>query len=53
VRWNLVEGKLLQALANKKIDAERLPQAKTFLRGLIHHYLGGKPLATRQLLKVN
>lgn len=52
-RWNLVEGKLLHALASKKLDEERLSQAKTFLRGLMHHYLGGKPLATRQLLKVN
>lgn len=52
-RWNLVKGTLLHALGNSELDAEVLPQAKTFLRGLMHHYLGGKPLATRQLLKVN
>ena len=31
---------------------EILPQAKVFLRGLLQHYLRGKPLMTRQLLKV-
>lgn len=52
-QWNLVAGSVLRALANKKLEETLWPQTKIFLRGLIHHYLEGKPLTTRQLLKVN
>lgn len=52
-RWNIVEGSLLNQLEENKFTRENLPQAKKFLRGVMQHYLQGKPLMTRRLLKVN
>ena len=52
-QWNIVNGSLLQALDAYHLTQEMLPQAKTFLRGLIQYYLHGKPLMTRQLLRAN
>lgn len=51
-QWNVVTGELLYSLAEHKFSSEILPQAKIFMRGLLQHYLRGKPLITRQLLKV-
>jgi DNA repair protein RecO (recombination protein O) len=53
VRWNIVTGLLLQQLEKSVFSQENLPKAKIFLRGLMQHYLQGKPLMTRRLLKVN
>jgi DNA repair protein RecO (recombination protein O) len=52
-QWNVVTGELLTYLSNNNLTNEILPQAKMFLRGLVKHYLQGKPLMTRRLLKVN
>lgn len=51
--WNIVTGVLLNQLSVNKFSNESLPQAKKFLRGIVQHYLQGKPLMTRRLLKVN
>ena len=51
--WNIVSGALLCELENYHISKENLPQAKKFLRGMMQHYLQGKPLMARRLLKVN
>lgn len=51
-QWNVVSGELMHALEEHNFTAEILPQAKVFLRGLLQHYLRGKPLMTRQLLQV-
>ena len=51
-QWNVVTGELIHALEEHNFCEEILPQAKVFLRGLLQHYLRGKPLMTRQLLKV-
>ena len=51
-QWNVISGELICALDDHKFSEEVLPQAKTFLRGLLQHYLRGKPLMTRQLLRV-
>ncbi len=50
--WNIVTGALLRSLDAHDYSVKMLPQAKVFLRGLIQHYLRGRPLMTRQLLKV-
>ncbi|MEM7304527.1 MAG: DNA repair protein RecO [Pseudomonadota bacterium] len=50
--WNIVSGHLLRCLERQDFHAEVLPPAKVFLRGLIRHYLRGKPVMARQLLKV-
>ena len=52
-QWNVVTGGLLKCLDAGNLNEEILPQAKVFLRGLIKYYLQGKPLMTRQLLKVH
>ena len=52
LQWNVVTGELLCSLEDHKFNSKVLPQAKKFLRGLLQHYLRGKPLMTRQLLKV-
>ncbi len=51
-QWNVISGELIHALDKNDVSKELLPQAKVFLRGLLQHYLRGKPLMTRQLLKV-
>lgn len=51
--WNTVTGVLLSQLENEHLTKANLAQAKIFLRGMMQHYLHGKPLMTRQLLKVN
>ncbi len=51
-QWNIVSGALLQSLDKHELDKQNLPAAKVFLRGLMQHYLCGKPLMTRQLLRV-
>ena len=51
--WNVVTGYLLRCLDSHELHADILPQAKTFLRGLIKHHLQGKPVMARQLLKVS
>lgn len=52
-QWNVVTGRLLADLEENNFTDEILPQAKIFLRGIVKHYLQGKPLMTRRLLKVN
>ena len=52
-RWNIVTGILLNQLSMNIFSDENLPQAKKFLRGIMQHYLHGKPLMARRLLKVN
>ncbi|MDW3095229.1 MAG: DNA repair protein RecO [Gammaproteobacteria bacterium] len=52
-QWNVVTGKLLTDIEENNLTAESLPEAKIFLRGIIRHFLQGKPLMTRRLLKVN
>ena len=52
-QWNVVPGRLLTNLEEDNLTDESLPQAKIFLRGIVRHYLQGKPLMTRRLLKVN
>ncbi len=52
-QWNIVTGNVLRCLDSGELEDEFLPQAKIFLRGLMKYYLQGKPLVTRQLLKVN
>ena len=52
-QWNIVTGSLLSQLDNHKFSQENLPKAKKFLRGIMQHYLQGKPLMARRLLKVN
>jgi DNA repair protein RecO (recombination protein O) len=52
-QWNVLTGNLLIHLNGNKLTNEILPEAKVFLRGLVKHYLQGKSLMTRQLLKVN
>ncbi len=52
-QWNVVTGKLLKELEKNNLTAESLPEAKKFLRGIVGHYLQGKPLMARRLLKVN
>ena len=51
--WNIVSGALLSDLENNNFSKENLPSAKIFLRGMMQHYLQGKPLMARRLLKVN
>ena len=51
-QWNVVSGELICALDSHDFNKAILPQAKIFLRGLLQHYLRGKPVMTRQLLKV-
>lgn len=51
-QWNVVSGELLTALDRHDFSQAILPQAKVFLRGLLQYHLRGKPLMTRQLLKV-
>ena len=51
--WNIVSGYLLRCLDNEEFSEEMLLPAKKFLRGLIKYHLQGKPLITRQLLKVS
>jgi DNA repair protein RecO (recombination protein O) len=52
-QWNVVRGELLIHLDDNNLTEHILSEAKIFLRGLVKHYLQGKPLMTRQLLKVN
>jgi DNA repair protein RecO (recombination protein O) len=52
-QWNVMTGDLLIHLNNDNLAENILPEAKVFLRGLVKHYLHGKPLMTRRLLKVN
>lgn len=52
-RWNFVKGLLLNELDKNIFSQQNLPQAKIFLRGIMQHYLQGKPLMARRLLKVN
>ncbi len=52
-QWNVIKGTLLNHLDNNVLVDCSLSEAKIFLRGLVKHYLQGKPLVTRQLLKVN
>ncbi len=52
-QWNVVSGDLLIHLNDNSLTENILPEAKAFLRGLVKHYLQGKPLMTRRLLKVN
>lgn len=52
-QWNVITGDLLIYLDSNNLTENILLQAKIFLRGLVKHYLQGKPLMTRQLLKVN
>ena len=52
-QWNIVTGQLMSELDKNNLTADTLPQAKIFLRGIVQHYLQGKPLMTRQLLRVN
>ncbi len=52
-RWDIVSGDLLIQLNEKCFIQENLLQAKKFLRGMIQHYLHGKPVMARRLLKVN
>ena len=51
--WNIATGELLQQLGKKEFSQNNLSQAKKFLRGIMRHYLQGKPLMARNLLKVN
>ncbi len=51
--WNLISGQLLNQLEANILSSDNLSQAKMFLRGIMQHYLQGKPLMTRRLLKVN
>lgn len=50
VHWNIVDGRLIRNLNENIFNAETLPQAKTFFRGLVKYYLQGRPLMTRSLL---
>lgn len=52
-QWNVVTGTLLNHLDDNQLAGRSLTEAKIFLRGLVKHYLQGKPLMTRRLLKVN
>jgi len=52
-QWNIMTGDLLIHLNDNNLTENILPEAKIFLRGLVKHYLQGKPLMTRRLLKVN
>lgn len=52
-QWNVVSGTLLEALHNRSLNSDTLKQAKVFLRGLMQHYLQGKPLASRTLLRAS
>ena len=52
-QWNVLSGDLLVHLHDDDLTEKILPEAKVFLRGLVKHYLYGKPLITRELLKVN
>lgn len=52
-QWNVISGELIRALDQHDFSKDILPQAKVFLRGLLQHYLRGKPLMTRQLLRVS
>jgi len=51
--WDSVTGRALLDMAAGDFRAENLPAMKRFLRGLLEFYLRGKPVLTRQLLKVN
>ena len=51
--WNIVKGSLLSQLDRQIFTSENLSQVKKFLRGMMQHYLQGKPLMARRLLKVN
>ena len=51
-QWNIVSGSLLHCLDTDDLSQDCLPPAKIFLRGLIQYYLHGRPLMTRQLLRV-
>ena len=53
MQWNVMTGKLLERLENDNLTDDSLHDAKIFLRGMVRHYLQGKPLMTRRLLKVN
>ena len=50
-QWNVISGALIHALDEHDFNESNLPQAKVFLRGLLQHYLQGKPLVARQLLR--
>ena len=52
-QWNVVTGNVLRSLDSGEMDDKYLLQTKILLRGLMKYYLQGKPLVTRQLLKVN
>ena len=52
-QWNVLMGDLLIHLSDNDLSENILPGAKVFLRGLVKHYLQGKPLMTRRLLKAN
>ena len=52
-QWDIVKGEILKSLDENDLMSENLSGAKFFLRGLINYYLQGRPLVTRQLLKVN
>ena len=52
-QWNIVSGSLLRGLHAGNLSRTCLPQAKIFLRGLVEYYLHGRPLMTRQLLRVS
>ena len=51
-QWNSVTGALLLALDRLQFEKNNLLEAKIFLRGLMQYYLNGRPLMSRQLLKV-
>ena len=50
--WDSVTGRVLLDMAAEDFQTESLPVMKRFLRGLLEFYLHGKPVLTRQLLKV-
>ena len=50
-QWNIVSGRLLRALDAQELHQDLLKPAKVFLRGLMQHYLQGKPLVSRALLQ--
>lgn len=52
-QWNIVAGSVLKSMDSNELTSENLSDVKIFLRGLMKYYLQGKPLMTRQLLKVN
>ena len=51
--WDSLTGRALLDMAAGDFRTENLPAMKRFLRGLLEFYLRGKPVLTRQLLKVN